>query len=157
MPSGQGSASDIGREFNTSAASGSYSPGGGSGGSSGGGVPWKPISDALGFLMALFGGRGGGSGMPDLMTPEMRDILKMQTARMRAQEPLYGDVMAMARGLLPTRYRVGGAMTTPGVAQPTTGVQPGKRQNPKPGDYPGPEPKPGTPGDEYTGWRAPRY
>jgi len=104
------------------------------------------IPAAISVLGMMFGNKGGGNQqqqMQNLMTPEMRELLQMQIQRMRGQEPLYQDVMGMARGLLPTRYRGMGAR--PGMAQPTTGTDPGiaYNPNPKPGDYEGPNPKPG--------------
>lgn len=69
------------------------------------GVAWNLIVPALVSMAGMFMGNRDGSGQQQ-MTPEMREMLKTQLARMRAQEPLYQDVMGMARGLLPTRYRV---------------------------------------------------
>src|SRR5687767_11734989 len=83
----------------------------------GGGTNWaSAISSLIPFIgplmSSLFSSQGSGQ---QPMTPEMREIMKTQLARMRQQEPLYQDVMGMARGLLPTRYRktVGSGMDHP--------------------------------------------
>jgi hypothetical protein len=85
---------------------------GNSGTGSGGNDNWDKIAKAVAGLMPVIGpllsGLFGGSKSQDsnpLMTPEMRQLLQVQVARTRAADPLYGDVMRMVRGMLPTRYR----------------------------------------------------
>lgn len=123
-------------------------------------MPWNLIIPALTSLVGMFAGGNGGSQsaqMQNLMTPEMREMLQMQLSRMRQQEPLYGDVMGMARSLLPTRYRTGRPMTSASRVEPGAG---GTAAGRKPGGVPG------GPGDgfgqrdttdPYNGWQPPRY
>lgn len=74
--------------------------------SSGGGTNWAAaLSALLPYIGPLLSSAFGGQSTTAPQTPEMREIMKTQLARMRQQEPLYQDVMGMARGLLPTRYR----------------------------------------------------
>jgi hypothetical protein len=114
-------------------------------------VAWNVIIPAIISAMGLIKGNGGGTpGADAVMTPEMREILATQVKRLRQQEPLYGDVMAMARGMLPTRYRVGQHFS--GANAPAGGPGAGYNPNPHPGDYPGTQPKPG-PNDN--GWTPP--
>lgn len=75
-------------------------------------VPWGIIIPALVSAMGLFKGGGssggaGGASAESMMSPEMKEMFNIHLARMKRQEPLYQDVMGMARGLLPTRYRTG--------------------------------------------------
>jgi hypothetical protein len=113
-----------------------YGNGSGVGGGQGGGTNWAAAVSALvPFIGSMLSNAFSSNGTGSQMTPEMREILRTQLARMRQQEPLYQDVMGMARGLLPTRYRktVGSGMDHPswnGLApgedlrQPTANAQP---------------------------------
>lgn len=103
----------------------------------GGGTNWASALSALipfigPLLSGMFSSQGSGQ---TPQTPEMREIMKTQLARMRQQEPLYQDVMGMARGLLPTRYRqaVGDGMGHPswnGIAPGEDMRQPGPNAEP---------------------------
>jgi hypothetical protein len=69
------------------------------------GVAWNIIVPAIISAMGLLKGNGGQQTADSMMTPQMRDMLNTQMLRMQQQQPLYNDVMGMARGLLPKRYR----------------------------------------------------
>ena len=111
------------------------------------GIAWNIIVPALISALGLF--KGGGSGTSGasadaMMTPEMRQMLQMQMLRMQQQQPLYNDVMGMARGLLPTRYRLnasGGTTPPPGNGQPPSPGVP----SPAPLPVVNPGPSPGGP------------
>lgn len=114
-------------------------------------VPWNLIVPALVSAVGMFtGGKSGSTDaqMQNLMTPEMREMLQIQLQRMRGQEPLYNDVMGMARGLLPTRYRRASGIVPTGAGSGLFGLPAGTayQPNPKPGDYEGAAPKPGPSG-----------
>lgn len=85
-------------------------------------VPWAVIIPAAISALGMFmGNRGGNQSADSMMTPEMRQMLQMQMQRMRGQEPLYRDVMGMARALLPTRYRTGRPARQPYSGGPPPG------------------------------------
>jgi hypothetical protein len=120
---------------------------------------WNILIPALTTLAAMYFG-GGKSGDPsaqqaNLMTPEMREMLQIQLSRLRGQEPLYNDVMGMARGMLPTRYR--GSMPRP-PAPMTDNPGPGILGNKPGGNRTGPGGGAGQPDhtDPYNGWQPPR-
>lgn len=99
-------------------------------------VPWGFIIPALVSMMGLFkGGGSDASGAAAQMSPEMREMFNIQLGRIRKQEPLYQDVMGMARGLLPTRYRnsmpyqPGGGPGGGGVIKDDTGQGTGQGPN----------------------------
>lgn len=79
---------------------------------------WATIIPAALSVLGMMFGNKDGQGQQQ-MTPEMREMLRMQMQRMRGQEPLYRDVMGMARALLPTRYR-----NAPPLRRPYTGPRP---------------------------------
>jgi hypothetical protein len=96
---------------------GGFSSGAASGASGGGGANWENVAKAImqlvPFVGAMFGGGNNAQNQALQMPPEMRNILNVQNARMRFADPLYGDVVRMARGMLPTRYRGPGVLGQP--------------------------------------------
>ena len=111
------------------------------------GVAWAVVIPAIISALGMLKGSGGGAADANaMMTPEMRDMMNIQRLRMQQQQPLYNDVMGMARGLLPTRYRLnafGGTMPPPGNGQPPYPGVPSP--SPLPGVNPPVGPVPGGP------------
>lgn len=71
--------------------------------------------DIIALLMSLAGGVGGALGNrqnfnPNTGTndPNLQKLLATMQGRLDKSEPLYDSIMAMANGLLPTRYQKGG-------------------------------------------------
>jgi hypothetical protein len=106
---------------------------------------------ALGNMLFGGGSSRASSAAAAPMPPEMRALINKQMQRMTMADPLYSDVLGMARGMLPTRYR------GKGPAYPTAG----RGANPNLPGQGSINQKPGMPGDStndgYGGWNPPGY
>jgi hypothetical protein len=110
---------------------------------------------ALGNMLFGGGSSRASSAAAAPMPPEMRALINKQMQRMTMADPLYSDVLGMARGMLPTRYR--GSMPRP-PAPMTDNPGPGILGNKPGGNRTGPGGGAGQPDhtDPYNGWQPPR-
>lgn len=112
-------------------------PGGGGGGIPGlGGMSAKDLVALAAAFFAMKGGGNGNNFAPNSGTndPQLQELFKMMSGRMRKSEPLHDSILSMANGLLPTQYQSRGAPPTgaPPSGPPMPTRTDGGPQNPLP-------------------------